>query len=498
MFIVKRRVIGCITVLALLSGLAGCGAGGSAKLLPLTLQSKNLLQDAVVSQAKDNDAQNLLEDNHKCWTPKYEGENCTVEIKLARTSTFNLAVIEEKGSAADYFRLQVWEGDDADGRWITVYQGEQIRAQRLCSFEPVTTDRIRLSIDKMDEGSTAKIKSVKLYNEPAREAPGFQTAVYQRLDGDVPTEVLAQGEEYAATYARYYDVYNTVIVFDAVKWDGEGNMLFGDVNDTRPPAAREAEFARELEALKELIARRSNPAHEVKLIVTALADGANANDMMKQYLDKVTDQIVEFAAKYALDGVDIDWEYPANAEDWNNFDAFITALDEGLKAQNPEAILSGALSAFALGMSADVLARFDQIQYMAYDGRDDEGLQSTLDLAQQGLAAFAAKGADVSRINIGIAAYGRPLDGRPYWPFWRGLEQANAWDHKYLNVTAGGALFDAAFCPPAVAGEKAAYALYSGAGGVMVFRLACDKLMDDPLSLARGLENTLKRSIAGW
>ena len=36
----------------------------------------------------------------------------------------------------------------------------------------------------------------------------------------------------------------------------------------------EENFAKEIAALKEIIARRSNTAHKVKLIVTALADGA--------------------------------------------------------------------------------------------------------------------------------------------------------------------------------------------------------------------------------
>lgn len=51
---------------------------------------------------------------------------------------------------------------------------------------------------------------------------------------------------------------------------------------------------------------------------------------------------------------------------------------------------------------------------------------------------------------------------------------------------------------PALAGDKLALALFSGAGGVMVFRSCCDKTMDDPNSVACGLENTLHRYAENW
>ena len=79
---------------------------------------------------------------------------------------------------------------------------------RLCGFDAVTTDRIRLSINKFrDDAVPANIKSLKLYNEPKRNAEGFEVSAYQRLDGDVPTEILAKGDEYVRNHAKFYDVY---------------------------------------------------------------------------------------------------------------------------------------------------------------------------------------------------------------------------------------------------------------------------------------------------
>ncbi|MCL2023601.1 MAG: glycoside hydrolase family 18 protein [Oscillospiraceae bacterium] len=478
------------------------------KLPQMTFQSPNLMEGATLTfeslvRGEKPDAANILEEGGKAWTAQSPNRqpaenqedvnNAAAEFQLARVSTFNTAVIEEIGDDVQYFRLQAYVNE----AWQTVYQSEKIEAMRLLSFDPVTTDKVRLSIDKFRyDDKPAAIRSLRLYNEPTRDTTDFEVTAYQRLDRDVPTQILAKGEGYVKNYARFYDVYTTVIIFAATHWDEEGNLGFGELG--------EEGFAREIAALREIIAQRSNQSHQVKLIVTALADGAwggghtSVNYYMAKYWENAADKIVEFCEKYQFDGVDIDWEYPQNANDWAIYNKFITRLDDGLHENNPDAILTGALSAWALGMSPEVLQRFDQIQFMAYDGNDRDGFQSSLQQAQEGLNNFIANGADISKINIGIAAYGRPLNGTPFWAEWRNLDTANYWDSKYYNVQDGEQIYDGTFCAPALAGDKTAYALFSGAGGVMVFRVACDKTMDDPNSVARGIENALKRYAPDW
>ena len=292
----------------------GSGELTADELPALTMRSEDLLAGAAVSfeslkSGEEADAANLLDgDDKNYWTPQdpardpaegqEDGNNSYVELQLPRAVTFNTAIIEEEGNEAQYFRLQAF----VDGEWVTVYQSEKIQAMRLCSFDAVTTDRVRLSVDKFRSSDTpVRIRALRLYNEPQRAAEDFEVTAYQRLDGDVPTEILARGEAYARNYARFYDVYSTVLVFAAVHWDEQGNMNFGDIG--------EEGFAREIAALRELIAMRSNPDHRVKIIVTALADGAwgdghnGVNTYMAQYWESVADKIVAFVEKYDFDGV---------------------------------------------------------------------------------------------------------------------------------------------------------------------------------------------------
>ena len=99
---------------------------------------------------------------------------------------------------------------------------------------------------------------------------------------------------------------------------------------------------------------------------------------------------------------------------------------------------------------------------------------------------------------MGVPAYGRPVNSSPYWATWRDLNEANYWENKYYNVHDADQVYEGTFCSPALAGDKTAYALFTGCGGVMVFRVGCDKTMDDPNSVACGIENTLHRYFNAW
>lgn len=498
---IKLSLIALIILSVLtLSLLAGCTVKASDFIQPI-FNSKNLVEGASIinetlKKGEKADAKNILKDDSKKWTPRFiDGKpadknqnilNSAVEIQLNGNVTFNTAVIKEVGNEVQYFRLQAW----LNGAWVNIYQSEKIQLLRICSFDAVTTDKIKLSIDKFRSNKPAKINCLELYNEPKRSADNFNVTAYQRLDFDIPSEIMKRSTKEIEDYAKFYDVYNCVLIFGAIGWDGD-NMVFNLPDG-------EAGFKRELNALKEIISHRTDKTRDVKIICTTLPDGTGGghvevNAFMDKHWETLANKMVDFMRKYDLDGLDIDWEFPQNKKDWKCYDKFITKLDDGMTEFKSDSILSGALAAWNLGMSKEVLERFDQIQYMAYDGNDEDGYQSSLQQAQEGLKEFVKKGAKLNRINIGIAVYGRPTNGALYWPIWRDLNEKDMyWNSMYNNVLCGGELFDAAYCAPAVASDKTAYALLCGAGGVMSFRLDCDKI-NDPNSVASGIKNALNR-----
>lgn len=164
----------------------------------------------------------------------------------------------------------------------------------------------------------------------------------------------------------------------------------------------------------------------IYLLIAAIAgDKLKSNGVnfyMTEHWEKIADQTVAFAQKYDIDGVDIDWEYPQTASDWKIYDSFIQKLKADLNAVKEGSIVSTALSAGQLGLSKETYDSIDQIQFMAYDDNDTDGYQSSLQQAEDGIKAFVDNGCDLSKINIGIAAYGRPINTTPYWATWRDLK----------------------------------------------------------------------------
>lgn len=497
----KKKIICVLLVLVLGISAFALTACNTNKILQLDFaeMSDNLIVGAEVvgrelSEKEISARKKMLDTNSGYW--KVKKDDCNIaEFKLAKPTTFNTAIISEVGDSVRYFRVEAFVANE----WQRIYMSEKINTQRIISFDPVTTDRVRLIIDNF-KGDGCKIKSLELYNLTSN-SQNFNTTVYQRLDGEKPSEILAKGSEYARTFARYYDVYNAIIVFGAVNWNENGELVF---------AGGEEFFAKEIAALKELVSLKTNP-HKVNIIVTALADGAGGghegvNVLMKENHTEIATAMVDKFIKpvneggYGLDGLDIDWEYPITKSDWKCYDTFIKEIDEKMAEINPNAIISAALSAWALKMSSETLDRIDQIQYMAYDDFDDEGIQSTLNSAQLGLKRFVKNGAKLSKINIGIPTYGRPSDGTGYWPNWKHLDADSMYfNNVYYNMYYNDKYMErAGYCSPALAGDKTALALFSGCGGIMVFRLTTDKLMDDTNAVACGIENALIRYIPSW
>lgn len=504
----KKKYLYCLVIILIVTILGitvGCNRG-EARILRLNLgaEATNLMEGATIvaqssSGAKLSDIEvadraNMLKNDDRFWLASANGKTNESIFKLKNVSTFNTAIISEIGDNVMHFRLEAY----IDGNWKLFYSSEKMQDSRIISFDSVTTDRIRLTIDKFKH-KECMIKNIQLYNmEKANN--NFNTTVYQRLDCDIPTEILAKSEEEIRTFARYYDVYNTIIIFDVVKWNEQGKMSF---------VGGEENFAKQIDALKEILTYRTNQ-HKVNIIVTALADGAGGghigvNKLMHANHTRIATEMVAKFIKpiseggYDLDGLDIDWEYPQNKKDWKCYDTFMQELDEKMTAVKPDSIISSALSAGALNMSRDTLKRIDQIQYMAYDDMDIDGYQSTIYYALRGLQKFVDNGANLNQINLGIPSYGRPVVGGPYWPTWRNLTNANYFDSVYDGVECDTNYYaTSSYCSPALASDKTALALLSGCGGIMVFRLACDKLMDDPNAVACGIENTLRRYIPEW
>ncbi|HEU5051254.1 MAG TPA: alpha-L-fucosidase [Gemmatimonadales bacterium] len=91
-------------------------------------------------------AQRLLDgDPETWWSP--DGTTGPVELELGRAVSFSTLCLEEAirhGQAVERYRLEARAGGD----WIVVARGTTIGHRKLDRLEPVTTDRVRLTVER--------------------------------------------------------------------------------------------------------------------------------------------------------------------------------------------------------------------------------------------------------------------------------------------------------------------------------------------------------------
>jgi len=120
--------------------------------------------------------------------------------------------------------------------------------------------------------------------------------------------------------------------------------------------------------------------------------------------------MLAFCNQYGLDGVDIDWEYPATGTQATNFQTMLTQLSTAL--HNNGKILSIAV----IGLGGDyvlsgVFNVVDIVMIMAYD--DNNFQHSTYELAAQCMAYWLGRGCPASKAILGVPFYGHDSSQDP-------------------------------------------------------------------------------------
>jgi chitinase len=161
------------------------------------------------------------------------------------------------------------------------------------------------------------------------------------------------------------------------------NYAFANIKDGRIVAG----FAHDAENFAFLTAlRKQNPRLTVLVSVGGWSWSGNFSDMAltKESRARFIDSAAEFIAKYELDGLDIDWEFPAmpgakgnvfRPEDKQNFTALLSELRERFNREEKKkgrrlylTIAAGASTDFLAHTEMDKVARIvDTVNLMCYD-----------------------------------------------------------------------------------------------------------------------------------
>ncbi|QKX56883.1 uncharacterized protein TRUGW13939_03990 [Talaromyces rugulosus] len=244
---------------------------------------------------------------------------------------------------------------------------------------------------------------------------------------------------------------------------------------------------------------------------------------------------VGFLRDLGLDGIDIDWEYPTNSTEADNFVALLKELREALDdyaaqyTPGQHYLISAAVPAGPSNYEklhiSDMDKYLDMWNLMAYDysgswdtvAGNDANLynstkypNSTPYNTDQAISYYIANGATASKINLGIPLYGRSFTntdgpGTNFTGVGSGSWEDGVWDYKALPQSGATVSYDnssvsswsydssqrlmISYDTPSIVQTKGDYIISKGLGGGMYWESSSDKTGSE--SLISTLVNTL-------
>ncbi|WP_437193127.1 glycoside hydrolase family 18 protein [Planctomicrobium sp. SH527] len=122
--------------------------------------------------------------------------------------------------------------------------------------------------------------------------------------------------------------------------------------------------------------------------------------------ERLVQEIVKVLQQHQMDGLDLDWEHPANAEEMQGYAQLLVDLK---KAFQPHGFVLSVTIAPWKEIPAAGFAAADWIQLMSYDYGQRH---STYEQATADVQTFIAKGIPPEKLILGVPFYGRDVKDR--------------------------------------------------------------------------------------
>ena len=481
-----------------------------------SVNGENLAADAAVAVSSGGGAENLTDgDKETAWTADGTDDEY-IDITFSATTEINTVVLRENGNYITGFRFLK---PDGNGGWEEFYRQDRMERYRYCTFDAVSTNAIRISIDGANEGRDVSVAEVEVYDL----APKTYSSEFRVFSYFTPGDYRNARDNEAAreNLSMQFDVVTDLIFINFADWSQEGEVIevAGDDADESTSLLAEA-----LDFVRDLAGDRT---------VNACVDFWPVKDSngtalhgLPEHTDTLVSNLAAFADKYDLAGLDFDWEYPPTPDEWFCYGELLRLLKERV---GDSVYVSVALSSFNVRFTDEQIDAIDFVQIMGYDRFDPDGNNASFRSgAYLPMRYFVNLGFEPSQLIAGMPVYGRPdnetvafpINGLGIWTDYchNGgqvtsspseyddnnvlIKEGSAytyWDNvQYLQYTENNVTYNnmkVYVTGGAMAADKTAYAIEQGFAGVMLFRNLEDFPMDDPGADGDGMSRSIVKAI---
>ncbi len=367
-------------------------------------------------------------DESTYWTATAAGDY--LQINFDGIELINTVDIYEEGSYVGSFTIEAWNGED----WITVYENTAIRYYHTCNLDTIATNAIRITINGFrNSGTTVRLGEVSAYYQaPVQRTDEFVNAGYVSKDSYL---INYDSQKMSSSL---YDSLTDVILIETFNWvrtDPTSNDDTGDDDFTIGQFVFETynnggtfqgyidpfseEGIAQMETIEANLVEQTGKALDAEdaprywiCLTGGLIDKDNSDSSSHNMfadstvLDQFVEDVLAFVDQYDwIYGVDVDWEYPTNASQYQDMAELFQKLSEGLHERGME--LSAAVSPSEAGYmnTYNIYDSLDRINIMSYMSAQDQIHESMYQMIVNQIQVYVGTGCPISKIVVGMPYY---------------------------------------------------------------------------------------------
>ena len=359
---------------------------GTATVTRTTGSTTDDTPDANDSYAFDGDPNTL-------WTAPSFGTTVLI-YRPKKAVTFNTVRFKERGDRIDEITVEI---PDGKGSYQTVYRQDEVGIRLGVLDRTVTAAEVRVTVTSTQR---PVIEDITFENASA-------TARKEKLH--IVSYLTANMTDARNNFDKL-DAVTDLILFGRTSWTQSGELDFGTEGIAR--------FERDLAEIREAIGSRQI---DLWLCIGNFAAGSDRGKLLADPADRkrLVDNCVSAAKRYDLVGIDVDYEYPADATAWDNYALFLEELGTALKKEGK--LLSVALSPWGVRLSKAAIRSIDRVNIMSYTLNDRKKRRHAFKITRTSIEYFTDLGFAPSRLVLGLAFYAMSVtqpdasySGHPY------------------------------------------------------------------------------------